>query len=261
MTKLAKLLGLFNLYLVIALTTVSALAQDYVVPLQGPLQVSISDKGVNRIVIENDRIAQVIGNEDEYIIESDTNLGQIFLTPVLKAPKDISVRFVTEREKIVDVKFAIKSIEPQTINIKYNQQVKALSSDSSTNSPLANNLAHPMINALPQQSNSNNAAQQIIELIKSVHQAKLAGIDLPTLGCIKQNPQIKNIKLGQVSQYNLKKQLLIKAIITNKSQEPILLKEQDFSNCLAFVSAVALDKSELKAGESAIIYVVGKDGK
>ena len=261
MAKITKLPGLFNLYAVIALTATSALAQDYVVPLQGPLQASISDKGVNRIVIENDRIAQVIGNEDEYIIESDTNLGQIFLTPILKAPKDISVRFVTEQEKIVDVKFAIKTIEPQTVNIKYNQQMKGLNSNSSPNSAVANNVAYPMINALPQQANSNNAAQQIIEMIKLVHQAKLAGIDLPSLGCLKQNPQMKNIKSGQVSQYNLKKQLLIKAIITNKGQEPIFLKEQDFSNCLAFVGAVALDKSELKAGESAIIYVVGKDGK
>ena len=94
--KLLKESCVVAIMVIISLTNLYAQAQDYIVSSKGLVRPSISDKGVNRIAIENDRIAQVIGNEDEYIIESDANLGQVFLTPVLKAPQEISLRFLTE---------------------------------------------------------------------------------------------------------------------------------------------------------------------
>lgn len=270
-SRLLKIGGLVWLLGIISLTSLYALAHDYIVPHQGSVIASISDKGVNRIAIENDRIAQVIGNEDEYIIESDANLGQIFLTPVLKTPQEISLRFLTERDKIIDVKFAIKKIEPQTINFKYKNESNTtssnLSADSNINSntkPNLNIVANSNIVAGSSGSNqisSDIAAQQIIDNLKLAYSNKLQGVKLSTLGCLKQNNSFKGLKLVEATQHNLNKQIIVKAVLINHKKEELLLSEQDFSNCMKVIQAVSLDKNQLSPGASTTIYLVGKDGK
>lgn len=260
--KLFKALGLVGA-LSITLINLSAIAHDYIVPSKGPVIASISDKGVNRIAIESDRIAQVIGNEDEYIIESDANLGQIFLTPVLKEPQEISLRLVTERDKIIDVKFKIKKIEPQTIYLKYqndpNSSTSSLSVDSVTNSNTYPNAyqATPQMNAI----SDNLGAQQIIDSLKLVHSNKLQGIRLPSLGCLKQNIKLKKLKLVEATQYSLNNQMIVKAIISNTGKDELLLNESDFSNCMKVIKAISLDKNQLAYEDRTTIYMVGKDGK
>jgi hypothetical protein len=269
-SSLLRIGGLVWLLGIISLTSFYTLAHDYIVPHQGLVIASISDKGVNRIAIENDRIAQVIGNEDEYIIESDANLGQIFLTPVLKTPQEISLRFLTERDKIIDVKFAIKKIEPQTINFKYKNESNTASSNLSTDSSINSN-AKPNLNIAANsnivtsggsnQISSDIAAQQIIDNLKLAYSNKLQGVKLSTLGCLKQNNTFKGLKLVEATQYNLNKQIIVKAVLTNRKKEELLLSEQDFSNCMRVIQAVSLEKNQLAPGASTIIYLVGKDGK
>ena len=273
LTNLLKIDRRTLLFCIIALTNFSALAQDYIVPLQGSVMASVSDKGVNRIAIENDRIAQVIGNEDEYIIESDANLGQIFLTPVLKSPQEISLRFLTERDKIIDVKFTIKKIEPQTINFKYKNEPNAAGSNfskdlgASTNlNPNHNLQIVPNTNIIVSGGSSANqissdATQQIIDNVKLAYSNKLQGVTLPTLGCIKQNSSFKGIKLVEATQYNLNKQIIVKAVVVNHRKEDVSLNEKDFSNCIKVVQAVSLDKNQLVPEARATVYLVGKDGK
>ena len=256
--KLLILLGML-------LINVDALAQDYIVPTNGQVVASISDKGVNRIAIENDRIAQVIGNEDEYIIESDSSLGQIFLSTELKATKEISVRFVTEREKIIDVKLTIKQIEPQTIVFKYkNEANESISSSNSSKGSNLNSVAMPIIQAkhtLEQKNNATNDKQQIIEMIKLVYSDKVQGFNLPSLSCLKQNPKLNGLKIVQATQYPLKKQTVIKAMIANNSKKEMLLDPQDFSRCMSLVTAVVLNNNALAPKASTGIYLVGRDEK
>lgn len=256
-----KLLILLSMLLI----NVDVLAQDYIVPTNSQVVASISDKGVNRIAIENDRIAQVIGNEDEYIIESDSSLGQVFLSTELKATKEISVRFVTEREKIIDVKLTIKQIEPQTIVFKYkNEANESISSSNSSKGSNLNSVAMPIIQAkhtLEQKNNATNDKQQIIEMIKLVYSDKVQGVNLPNLSCLKQNPKLNGLKIVQVTQYPLKKQTVIKAMIANNSKKGILLDPQDFSRCMNLVTAVVLNNNTLAPKASTSIYLVGRDGK
>lgn len=260
--KLLILLG-------IMLINAEILAQDYIVPTSGQVVASISDKGVNRIAIENDRIAQVIGNEDEYIIESDSSLGQVFLSTELKATKEISVRFVTEREKIIDVKLTVKQIEPQTIVFKYkNEANESISSSNSySNSSKSSNLNSVVTgvvqakHTLEQKNNATNDKQQIIEMIKLVYSNKVQGINLPSLSCLKQNQKLNGLKIVQATQYPLKKQTVIKAMISNNSKKEMLLDPQDFSRCMNLVTAVVLNNNALAPKANTSIYLVGRDEK
>jgi hypothetical protein len=266
MLKLSKLLKLRNLVGVISLlTNINANAHDYIVPHNGPALASISDKGVNRIAIENDRIAQVIGNEDEYIIESDANLGQIFLTPVLKEPHEINLRLVTERDKIIDTKFKIKKIEPQTINFKYksdsalgalNQKV-----DLNVTNAVANNSKAMNVGVGANHVSDNTEEQKIINNLKLAHNNILQSIKLPQLGCLKQNTTFKGLKLIEGTQYSLNKQIILKVIISNASKGEIVLNEADFASCMKIVKAVSIDTNQLAQGMNATIYMVGNDGK
>ena len=252
--KLFKKAKVAAILAIIALTNCFAQAHDYMVPEQGLITASISDKGVNRIAIENDRIAQVIGNEDEYIIESDANLGQIFLTPTLRAPQEISLRFLTERDKIIDAKLMIKKIEPQTINFKYKNDANPVN---------VNTILQPISTSVTRanQIDSDNATQQIIANLKLAYSNKLPGIKLATLGCLGQTNKLKGLKLVEATQYNLNKQIIVKAVVTNNQKDELRLNEADFASCMQMVEAIALDKQQLAPKAKTTIYLVGKDGK
>ncbi len=257
MDKIRQALKLAGLSIMLLIST-GALAQEYVVPLKGQVVVTISDKGVNRISVENDRIAQVIGNEEEYIIESDANLGQIFLSPALKSIQEISLRLLTEREKTIDVKFLVKKLEPQTITFKYKSEVDAPVYNLS---PAAYN-PNQITTSVERKNTSNNQNQIVIDAIKLVDSNKLKAIDVPILSCLNQNSKLKGVKLIKASQYSFAKQLLvIKVQVINKNKTSVLLEEQDFSNCMKFTNAVALTKNQIEPSETTIIYLVGKDGK
>ena len=266
MSKISKLFKFKKLVGVIAilLTNIDAFSKDYIVPSNGPALASISDKGLNRIAIENDRIAQVIGNEDEYIIESDANLGQIFCTPILKEPQEISLRLVTERDKIIDTKFKIKKIEPQTINFKYKNDsaLSLLNQKVNLNAPniVANNSKAMDAGVGSSPMSDNMQEQQIINNLKLAHNNKLQGIKLSSLGCLKHNANFKGLKLIEANQYSLNKQIILKAIIANTTGKRIFLKESDFTNCMKIVKAVSIDANQLENGTNTTIYMVGNDG-
>lgn len=255
--KLVEISSVLGVTLLMVFTCFVASAQDYIIPSQGSVNASISDTGVNHIAVSNDRIIEVIGNEDEYIIESDANLGQIYLTPILKSPQNISLRLITEREKIIDVKFKIKKIEPQTLNLKYknDSNISSIGSNSSANPNFINN------NFINNQMGSNTVSQEVIDNLKLAYSNKLHGSKLPVLGCLKINSKLKTLKLIEATQYSVNKQVIVKAVVSNPKSDPILLNEIDFSNCMKIVKAVSLDNNRLAQGMSTTIYMVGQDGK
>ena len=231
-------------------------AQDYIVPNNGIVVADVSDKGVNRISIENDRISQIIGNEDEYILESDANLGQIFLTPSLKEASDINIRLVTEREKIIDAKLKVKKIEPQTINFKYEANATINTSVASSNDQNLTNGSFSVRSV-----DDITVEQQVIDNLKLVYNNKVPGTKVPALGCLKTNYFSKKLKLEDATLYALNDQIIIKAVIKSISPEKINLNESNFLGCLKVVKAVSIDNHHLNKGMNATVYMVGKDGK
>lgn len=262
MYKIIKSVGVIAIFLVtltIIFLCIDVYAQDYIVPTQGQVIASISDKGVNRIAISSDRITQVIGNEDEYIIESDANLGQVFITPILKAPEDISIRLITEREKIIDVKFKIKKIEPQTINLKYRKDSSSAISNSGADLNINSNALNN--NSVTTSISGNTETQQIIDNLKLAYSNKLHGSKLKSLGCLKQHFKLKYLKLIDATQYSVGKQIIVRAVVSNTRADPVLLSESDFINCMSVVKAVSLGSKNITKDMNVTIYMVGQDGK
>ena len=83
------------------------------------LSLNISQEGVNKIAVERDRIAKVIGNEEEYHIEGDSSSGVIFLSSKLMAGDMSPITIITEKGFTRDINLKIvKAKEPVSILIK-----------------------------------------------------------------------------------------------------------------------------------------------
>jgi hypothetical protein len=223
------------------------LADDYLIPENGKLIANISDRGVNRIAVRDDRIAEVVGNGEEYIIESDSNLGQIFLTPVLKAPKEINIRLITEKEKIIDTILKIKNIEPQTLILKYTTNHKPFTNEMNKLSPTG------QISELSSLGEEVDNKKDVIELIKLAHNSKLT-TQVKSLACIKDN---KSLSLLSAASDIYGPYLIIKAKITNKNIDEVL-KEAGFASCMNKTLAIALDYDEML--NIYFLYLVGLNG-
>lgn len=266
MLKKKNLIGFIMLVIVGAWGQI-ALAKDYLVSQGTQVKVNISAKGVNRIAIENDRIAQVIGNEDEYFVESDPNLGQVFLTSALKSSSEISIRFLTERDKIIDAKLVVDQIDPQTIIFKYKGEEESKLSNINGTDTLKSVavIASPLKNTYEYKTSnfgSDDSSNQVIDLIKLVHNNKdIKGTEIHTLSCLNSNTNLKDLKLVRANSFDLKKYQVIKAVIQNKSKNIISLNEEDFSGCMNTINAIALDKDTLGLKENTNLYLVGSYGK
>lgn len=99
-------------------TNVNAL-QIKALDLNHRLVFDISQDSINRIAIEHDRIAQVFGLNEDLVIESDNNTGQIFLRT--KQTKAIDLSIITEKHVTLDLRLQPKSIPGETIIIKTNK--------------------------------------------------------------------------------------------------------------------------------------------
>ena len=83
------------------------------------LEVIISDKGVNRITIEKDRILKIIGNEGDYTIDGDSNKGFVFLNSKVEKGENFPVTIISEKGLVQDIKFSVKGdIDSSTVIIK-----------------------------------------------------------------------------------------------------------------------------------------------
>lgn len=266
MIKRRKILCILVLVLVMIGEQI-ALAQDYIVSQGVQIKVNIAAKGVNRIAIENDRIAQVIGNEDEYFVESDPNLGQIFLTSALKASSEITIRFLTEREKIIDAKLVVSQVDPQTIVFKYKGEDGPRLSNLSDSDNLKSSAGTSFISKNTYEYKTSNfdsddGTNQVINLIKQTHNSKdIKGLEIHTLSCLSSNVNLKGLKFVNGNSFDLKKYQVIKAVIQNNSKYIISLDEQDFSKCMKNINAVALEKESLGPKENTNLYLVGSYGK
>lgn len=266
MIKRRKIFSFFVLTL-INIWEQAVFAQDYMVSQGTQVKVNISAKGVNRIAIENDRIAQVIGNEDEYFVESDPNLGQVFLTSALKASSEITIRFLTERDKIIDAKLVVDQIDPQTIVFKYKgEEGSKLSnlngSDGLKSAAVTSSVSKNTYEYKTSNFDGDDSTSQVIDLIKQVHNNKdTKGTEVRTLSCLSNNVNLKELKLIRANSYTGKKHNVIKAVIQNKSKSIIHLNEQDFSECMKTINAIAFDKDTLGPKENTNLYLVGSYGK
>lgn len=85
------------------------------------LEIPISQEGLTRIAVKEDRIQNVYGVSGEYILEADEENGQIFIRPLTPEwTKGISLTLTTEKGKTQDLRLIPKAQLPEALILKAN---------------------------------------------------------------------------------------------------------------------------------------------
>lgn len=194
------------------------------------LTADISVDSINRISVEDDRIAQVFGLNEDLVIETDNNTGQIFVRTKQNKPIDLSI--ITEKQITLDLRLLPQEIPAETIIIKTNK----LKDPAKVNAKTTNYL--DQITALTlAMANANN----------------LTGYSV--------NPVNKEIllwdkvELLQTKEYIGSKLIGEVYTLTNKTKERLFLTETQFG-WQKHVAGVAIKKHALFPDDSTQIYVV-----
>lgn len=194
------------------------------------LEVQISETSLNRISVVEDRIAQVFGLNEDLIIETDEDTGQIFLR--VKQNKPIDLSLITEKKVTIDLRLIPKKIPGETIIIKSLKPVM----ESKTN------------------AKANNYVEEITTLIMAMANAKT----LPGFSAAIVNKEISlwdDIEIKETHEYVGTKLIGEIYSITNKTLNTIVLTETQFG-WQKGIAAVTLKKKALAPQEETKIYLV-----
>ncbi len=192
--------------------------------------VSVGVDSLNRIAVQGDRIAQVFGLEDDFFMETDENLGQVFIRP--KQKKIINLTIITEKHVTIDLQLLTENIQAETIILKPK--------------PVPANAELPQM--------STDHANKVTALILAM--ARNKGLNGFTENVT--NKEIimwDKIKILQTKEYVGKNVIGEVYTITNNTSQGICMTETQFG-LEKDIAGVAIKKHTLGAGESTTLYIV-----
>ncbi|MBY0501708.1 MAG: type-F conjugative transfer system secretin TraK [Alphaproteobacteria bacterium] len=112
----------------------------------------ISQQGLTRIKVQNDRILHVFGNAGEYVLETDEDQGQVFIRPTLlndSSAKAISLTLTTEAGHTQDLRLTPKNQAPEALILKVDTEATSKAEkEKRSSSPLFREEAESLIFAL-----------------------------------------------------------------------------------------------------------------
>jgi type-F conjugative transfer system secretin TraK len=85
------------------------------------IEVPISNTGLTRITVKEDRISNVFGVAGEYVMEADETQGQVFIRPLEPALNPISLTLTTEGGHTQDLRLVPKNQAPEALILKAEQ--------------------------------------------------------------------------------------------------------------------------------------------
>ena len=94
------------------------------------IEVPISNRGLTRITVKEDRIADVFGVAGEYVMEADETQGQVFIRPLEPALHPISLTLTTEGGHTQDLRLVPKNQVPEAILLRVEVTDKVKQNDS-----------------------------------------------------------------------------------------------------------------------------------
>ena len=194
------------------------------------LVADISLGSINRISVDDDRIAQVFGLNEDLVMETDPNTGQVFLRTKQNKPIDLSI--ITEKQVTLDLHLLPKNISGETIIIK-------------TNKPN---------NPVKVQTKAGGYLDQISTLMIAMASCKPRS----TYIINKVNKEIllwDKIELIQTNEYVGNKLIGETYSLTNKTKDRIFLTETQFG-WQKGVGAVAIKKHALVPNDTTQVYVI-----
>lgn len=109
--------------------------KEYSIDLKKRIIIPIAEHGINRVFMDKDRILKIVGNEAEYILESDLARGQLFITSKLAHGDNFNVTLFSEKGVIQDITFKVENLEePASILLKPQSLVNIKPKTSSSTS-------------------------------------------------------------------------------------------------------------------------------
>ena len=195
-----------------------------------PLVADISQDSINRISIDDDRIAQVFGLNEDLIIETDNNTGQIFLRTKQNKPIDLSI--ITEKHVTLDLRLNPKDIPGETIIIRTNKITQPCKIQAKTTSYL-----EQITTLMLAMANNQNTAGYSVN---KVHKEILLW---------------DKIELLQISEYKGSNLIGEVYALTNKTKDRIFLTETQFG-WHKKIASVAIKKHALAPHEQTHIYII-----
>lgn len=228
-----NLFGLFPLIPLLLLSAPSQALQTYPISQQ-KIAANISSHQLNRIAVENDRIAQIFGMTGRFVAETDEVQGQVFIRPSdSNAKKPLNVTLITESGLTQDLLLTPLNIDAETILLKGGNADKEEASRWEQASPYKETLV-----ALIQAMTQGHALQGFG--IAVVNQPLALRRDLQ----LTRTKLYKGDKL-EGSVYELK----------NLSSQTLMLCEKRFQYEKRIL-AIALRRHQLKPGESTTLFMV-----
>ncbi len=198
------------------------------------IEVPISQSGLTRMRVKDDRILNVFGVTGEYILEADEGQGQVFIRPTgLGGFKPIHLTLTTEKGITQDLQLTPQNRSPEALILK---------SDAERSKETKNLISR----------------EEIEDLLRASHEDRIPlgykslPLNLNTLkGPYLWKRELQGEKL-KASTYEVK----------NNSQSPFTLSEPEFLNHLSLtkksIVAVWIEKKTLEPGEGTKAHVITK---
>lgn len=220
--------------LIFLFLTAGAYAQQKI-PVQEGIEVSatLSKDVLNRIAIENDKIMTVKGVTGQFEFDKDTELGQIFLKPVVTDKDELIHLFlITEKGHTYPLSLMVEEGSARSILLMPVDDGKGAQwEQSSSYETLLRSLVQAMVNETP------------VEGFRVERQPSTTPL-----------PKIAHAKVNALQTYQghkLQGQILE---VTNTHKKEITLIEQDFYQ--KGVRAVAILNPFLRAHAKTLVYMV-----
>lgn len=197
------------------------------------IEAPISSGNLTRIAVKEDRILNIFGNSDEYVLEADEDQGQVFIRPLI-FHKPISLTLTTEAGHTQDLRLVPKDQPPEALILTTGEKDK----QEATQIAIPRNEVETLLHA---------CQEGRIPL-----GYKVAPLDLTTL---KGSPLLIRELRGE-------KLRGLTYEISNLSKISLILSEMAFVKKLHHIKpdiiAILMPKKTLTPGEKTYVHVVAK---
>ena len=228
----SKIIGIFLIALVVLeILAIEAKAeQKFKYNQEVRYEGYISNKEPNRVMIEGDRVKEIIGVDSEYYdVTSDVNTGQVFIRAEKGVKEPLFMTLITEKGRTQDFKLITKADTKGQIIVAEMPRSEKI---------LLKGAKHEMHEA-------------VVEIITNLDRVELKNQGELECGNREDGVKSRLIKEEQIGEYEIDVWG-----IKNCGIRQVSLAEKSFADSRTM--AVAIEDRELKAKESTIIYKISK---
>lgn len=198
---------------------------------------------VNRVQVQFGELMEVVGNEQQYLLDWSSDYRNLFITPKLPVGENIEVSLLIAGGKVQDIRFTVGDCSAQTIllNLSPDRQQAAYDKiiDRSVllNPQLATEVAE-MMRAMIEGSQGKYYARHGKRALASRQDSQIT--------------QIQSYRYQDLSGAVLE--------VVNRSPAPVELEESYFKDLFKGVIAINISAKSLPKGGRALVRLISKDG-